>query len=369
MSSTEKKDVKETHEKEKAPKTKKSDEERPISLVATFVFLFKAALFSAVVLAALVAFAGWRQLEAAGGPGSLPALVARRLGEGSFVPIHDGQRSLSVFVASRGVVEGSEETVVLLHGLPGSGLSFAEEQKKLADSGIASLAIDLPGFGLSDKPVGPDYSLDYLAVAVKETMAAMHVDTAHFVARGSGCFVLARLAEQWPSLVSSMVLLECQVPPVSPPSLPLYVFESSPILPRFVHAMLFGSDKRDSGEVAAANRWLTMHKGGQASYFRFASSGGLENVGEQPFAGLCSKRNCAMTGLSKLISGFVELEGGTLGEQLVRFVNELPAIARQNKSARPKPKVVYATPSGDKYGSHDHGHGQEGHVHGAGCSH
>ncbi len=357
------------------PAKKEAEPARPISPVAAVVFVVKAAVLSAAVVGLIVLLLGWRHVTAphTSSPSALPLAVSRHLEQGVHVPIHDGERGVTLFAVHQGVVDSSEETVLLLHDLPGSSLSYTEAQDELASQGIASLAIDLPGFGLSDKPAGAGYSLDYLARAAMEAMTSLHIDSAHVVARGASCFVAARMAEQWPALINSLVLLDCAPPPTRAPNLALFAFEHSPALPQWAHAVLFGAPASgESGEVAAANRWLTAHKGGQESFFAYCASGGQSSVGEEPFAGMCDRRNCAMTGLAKPVEGMVQLQGPTLGHQLARFVKQLPAETKQNKKAKAAPRVQYAAPSGDKYGAHDHSHGAHehgAHQHGTGCSH
>jgi pimeloyl-ACP methyl ester carboxylesterase len=380
--------------KEDGPKekSKKAEEAppRPISPVRLVLFVLRVAALSAVAVALVVLLLGWKHVTSSGAAGlsptSLPVAVSRHLEQGEGVPIYDGSRSLTLFAVRKGAANGSEETVLFLHDLPGSSLSFSGAQDELARSGVASLAFDLPGFGLSDKPVGPSYSIDYLARATKELLSSLHVDAAHVVARGASCFVAARLAEQWPHLISSVVLLDCSPPPTRSPNLALFAFEHSPALPLWAHGLLFGSPQHDSAEVAAANRWLTVYKGGQERYFAYCTSGGQSTLGDEPFSGLCGRSNCAVSGYEKPIAGMVELaKGKTLGQQLLQFVEQLPRSARQNKAARVAPRVQYVAPSGDKYGAHDHGahghaahsgehegheeHEGHGHQHGAQCNH
>jgi pimeloyl-ACP methyl ester carboxylesterase len=159
--------------------------------------------------------------------------------------------------------------------LPGSSLSFSAAQDDLAREGIASLALDLPGFGLSDKPSDVSYTLDFLAQATVEALTSLHVDKVHLVAFGESCFVAARIGERFGHVISSLALIDCEVPPTRSPPLPLFAFEHSPALPLFAYSLLFGGPLKDeSTAVAAANRWLTVYKGGQTAYFSFCTASG-----------------------------------------------------------------------------------------------
>jgi hypothetical protein len=203
---------------------------------------------------------------------------------------------------------------------------------------------------------------------------------------GESCFVATRIAERFRHVVSSIALHDCEVPPTRPPSLAFFAFEHSPALPALVHSLLFGQPNDESAAVAAANRWLTVYKNGQKSYFSFCSSaGGARFLGEDPLNGFCEHRNCAIGGLryGSLPKGILSLNDSLeFGERIAHFVEHLPAQVKQNKQHRPPPKVQYVQPTGDKYGvgahgDHDHaghdghsGHAHEhGHIHGQGCNH
>jgi hypothetical protein len=150
----------------------------PISLVSSLLFFLRVAVLSVFVICCVILFLGWRNLAADSAtmsPSSLPAAIATHMERGTFVPVFDGSRSLNLFASYVGASKGSEETVLLLHRIPGSSLSFSTAQARLESHGIASLALDLPGFGLSDKPQVA-YTLDYLAQAAVDALTSLHID-------------------------------------------------------------------------------------------------------------------------------------------------------------------------------------------------
>lgn len=311
----------------------------------------------------------------AASPTELPAVVSRHLAEGSFVPIWDGRRNLNVFVARAGFRDHSEETVLLLHSLPGSSLAFAERQRELAAAGLSSIAFDFPGFGLSDKPAGVAYGASFFASAVHEVLNALHVDAVHLYAEGTACEVAHAVAAKWPHVVSSLLLHRCMAPPTSPPPLALFVLEYSRALPLAMHRLLFGAPAlpEESIDVEVANRWLTLYKSGHESYFAYCAAPRTEADASDYASTICATGNgCGWLGDAVPIDlpGFraVSASRSSFGATVSAFVKGLPAARLQRKEARAKPRVMYTEPTGgDKYGLAGHDHG--GHGHGDGHSH
>jgi 2-hydroxy-6-oxonona-2,4-dienedioate hydrolase len=94
--------------------------------------------------------------------------------------------------------------VVLVHGIGVSSRYMAPLAVRLA-RGFRVLAIDLPGFGLSEKPARP-LDLDGLADALSGFLRAEGLDRAALVANSFGCQVLVRFALRHPDLVTRLVL-------------------------------------------------------------------------------------------------------------------------------------------------------------------
>lgn len=77
------------------------------------------------------------------------------------------------------------QPVVMLHGLGGTKGSFLPTVAALADS-YRTLAIDLPGFGDSVKPVGAAYDPRFFAKAVCHFMDADGIESAHLIGNSMG---------------------------------------------------------------------------------------------------------------------------------------------------------------------------------------
>src|SRR6188508_585469 len=70
------------------------------------------------------------------------------------------------------------ETILCVHGLGGTKASFLPTVNALADR-YRVVAMDLPGFGESDKPLGAPYDAAWFARSVFAVMDALEVDGAH----------------------------------------------------------------------------------------------------------------------------------------------------------------------------------------------
>src|SRR5215210_750570 len=77
------------------------------------------------------------------------------------------------------------ETIVCVHGLGGTKASFLPTVNALADD-YRVVAIDLPGFGESDKPIGAPYDAPWFARAAFEAMDALGVERAHVAGNSMG---------------------------------------------------------------------------------------------------------------------------------------------------------------------------------------
>lgn len=101
---------------------------------------------------------------------------------------------------------GRGGTVVALHGLTASYLSFAGVAERLAGR-RAVFALDLRGRGDSDKPPGP-YGMAQHARDVAAAMRAMGLGPSVILGHSMGGFVAAALAAQEPELVTGLVLID-----------------------------------------------------------------------------------------------------------------------------------------------------------------
>jgi pimeloyl-ACP methyl ester carboxylesterase len=88
--------------------------------------------------------------------------------------------ALSVLTAGTG-----RETIVCVHGLGGTKASFLPTVSALADR-YRIVALDLPGFGESDKPIGAPYDARWFARATFAAMDSLGIERAHIAGNSMG---------------------------------------------------------------------------------------------------------------------------------------------------------------------------------------
>ena len=91
-------------------------------------------------------------------------------------------RAGRVSVLSAGV---GPQTVLCIHGLGGTKASFLPTVAALADR-YHVVAMDLPGFGESDKPIGAPYDSAWFAHSAFDTLDGLGIDAAHFAGNSMG---------------------------------------------------------------------------------------------------------------------------------------------------------------------------------------
>src|SRR5207237_6968751 len=110
-------------------------------------------------------------------------------------------------VNSHYVAGGSGSPLVLLHGLGSSAaVEFYFTLEPLA-ANHRVLAIDLPGFGHSDKPV-LEYTIELFVKAVRDVMASEELTRAAVMGVSMGGRVALGLALEWPELVQRLMLVD-----------------------------------------------------------------------------------------------------------------------------------------------------------------
>jgi pimeloyl-ACP methyl ester carboxylesterase len=101
---------------------------------------------------------------------------------------------------------GAGAPVVLLHGLGATKASFLPTLEALAPS-YRAIAVDLPGFGDSHKPLFQAYDAPFFARTVTALLDALGLETAHVVGNSMGGRVALELGLSHPERVGRLVLL------------------------------------------------------------------------------------------------------------------------------------------------------------------
>jgi pimeloyl-ACP methyl ester carboxylesterase len=152
---------------------------------------------------------------------STPFALARA--EGRFVDVH----GLSVFT----IVTGGGRDVVLLHGNGASAYSWRKVIPALAQH-YRVHALDMPGYGFSDKPAVA-YDTPWMAEQVVGYLDAMHVARAVLVGNSTGGHIATEVAIRHPERVGALVLLDAS-------GLPEASTASRPLVWRLIHWPVVG---------------------------------------------------------------------------------------------------------------------------------
>lgn len=129
-----------------------------------------------------------------------PAELARPGGQ--FMTIN----GLRAYVELTGPASGP--AVVLIHGFGVSSYSWRYTLPALGQAGYQAIALDLKGFGLTDKTFEADYTHAAQAEWVADVLDALHLQRATLVAHSMGSNVLAHFALKYPDRVEKLVIVD-----------------------------------------------------------------------------------------------------------------------------------------------------------------
>lgn len=135
-----------------------------------------------------------------GGPEALDPVVLAD-DNGLFVTV-EGETLYAVHTAADG------PAIVLVHGFGGSTVTWRETLPALAAAGYDAYALDLRGFGLSEKGISADYHPLAQARRVLAWMDAVGLEQAVLVGHSMGGSVVAYAALAAPERVSALVLVD-----------------------------------------------------------------------------------------------------------------------------------------------------------------
>jgi pimeloyl-ACP methyl ester carboxylesterase len=137
---------------------------------------------------------GFLAATADGGPGGL-----------RFSQVETAEGPISITEA------GAGHPVVMLHGLGATKVSFLPTVAALAGS-FRAIAIDLPGFGDSVKPIRAGYDAPYFARAVLALLDAMELERPDLIGNSMGGRVAIEVALRTPERIDRVGLLAPSLP-------------------------------------------------------------------------------------------------------------------------------------------------------------
>jgi len=100
---------------------------------------------------------------------------------------------------------GAGESIIFIHGFPETLQTWRYVILPISDF-FQTIALDLKGFGYSDKPEG-DYSPWGMADFVKDFMEALKIDKAHIVATDTGLTIASAFALRYPEKLKRLILM------------------------------------------------------------------------------------------------------------------------------------------------------------------
>jgi pimeloyl-ACP methyl ester carboxylesterase len=107
-----------------------------------------------------------------------------------------------VHVRTAGPADGPK--LVLLHKMFWSSVQFMHVQERLAQRGIFTIAIDLPGYGLSDAPP-TEPSANQYAAAIVPVLDTLKIDRAAILGVDTGSSIALAFADSHPERVSALI--------------------------------------------------------------------------------------------------------------------------------------------------------------------
>jgi len=136
--------------------------------------------------------------------------------------------------------DSKKPTVLLIHGYTSSVTAWRTSAPMLAEKGLHVLAVDLLGFGYSEKPSWFEYTITSQARMVSRFMNRLGIGQATVVGNSYGGAVAATLALDYPERVEKLVLVDAVIND-DPKKLPILKLASLPGIGEALTPWLVGS--------------------------------------------------------------------------------------------------------------------------------
>ncbi len=189
---------------------------------------------------------------------------------------------------------GTGPPALALHGLGGTKGSFLPTVAGLAGR-FRVIAVDLPGFGDSDKPIGASYDARFFARAVIDLLDALELERVHVIGNSLGGRIALEVGLQDPDRVGRLVLLAPSLAwrtdrPWAPllrvvrPELGLFQLAPRPVVKAIVHRLIPNAD--EGWTAAGVDEFLRAYltPAGRAAFYAAARHVYLEEPhGEEGF--------------------------------------------------------------------------------------
>jgi len=133
-------------------------------------------------------------------------LLATGAAPGARLITADGVQSV---VAEAG--DPNDPALLMIHGFGGSTFGYRNVMEPLAARGWHVIAIDLPGFGLSEKSWGRDYSHKAQATFALSVLDQVHIDRAVLLGHSMGGNVISWMLALAPERVAGLAYIDAAV--------------------------------------------------------------------------------------------------------------------------------------------------------------
>lgn len=107
--------------------------------------------------------------------------------------------------------QDAEKTILLIHGFGGSATNWLSVIPQLADEGYRVVAVDLKGFGLSDKKIDGDFSHKSQAKFLNSFVKELNLKNISIVGHSMGGNIATMYVQEYPAEVEKLVLVNAAV--------------------------------------------------------------------------------------------------------------------------------------------------------------
>jgi pimeloyl-ACP methyl ester carboxylesterase len=189
---------------------------------------------------------------------------------------------------------GTGPPALALHGLGATKVSFLTTVAMLSGK-FRVIAVDLPGFGDSDKPIGAPYDARFFARAVVDLLDALRLESVHLIGNSLGGRVALEVGLRDPGRVVRLALLAPSLAwrrerpgrgllRLARPELGLVQLAPRPVVEAIMHRLIPGAD--EGWTAAGVDEFLRAYltRSGRAAFYAAARQIYLEEPhGEQGF--------------------------------------------------------------------------------------
>lgn len=157
----------------------------------------------------------------------------------------------------REVGENNPDTILMIHGFLGSSYDFIDVMNQLKDR-YHVIAVDMIGFGLSEKPINFDYAKQNQAEGLVKFLDTLEIEEVTIMAHSMGGEVSIHLAHDYPDYVNEMILIgsggyvEESQNGLMPSNIPMFVYDyvvRNYYIQRTFFLSAYAQDEIDTGRI------------------------------------------------------------------------------------------------------------------------